>query len=71
MTVVRKLLLVKAGFHDQVSSLNLPPLESVLLGGNLVLLLGQSLLQVCILVVENAHIDIQRLLLLFYMQSFT
>ena len=54
MTVVRKLLLVKAGFHDQVSSLNLPPLESVLLGGNLVLLLGQSLLQVCISVVGNA-----------------
>ena len=48
MTVVRKLLLVKAGFHDQVSSINLPPLESVLLGGNLdlVLLLGRSLLQV-------------------------
>ena len=54
MTVVRKLLLVTAGFNDQVSSINLPPLESVLLGGNLVLLLGQSLLQVCILVVDNA-----------------
>ena len=54
MTIVRKLLLVKAGFHDQVSYLNLPPLESVLLGGNLVLLLGLILLQVCIFDVENA-----------------
>ena len=40
MTVVRKLLLLKAGFHEQVSSINLPPLESVLQGGSLVLLLG-------------------------------
>ena len=54
MTVVRKLLLVKAGFHDQVSFLNLPPLESVLLGGNLVLLLGRGLQQVRILVLDNA-----------------
>ena len=27
MTVVRKLLFVKAGFHDQVSSIYLPPLS--------------------------------------------
>ena len=27
MTVVRKLLFVKAGFHDQVSSISLPPLS--------------------------------------------
>ena len=27
MTIVRKLLFVKAGFHDQVSSICLPPLN--------------------------------------------